>query len=319
MEEKRISIIISLYNESEGVDYFWSSLKNVLVTIENINFEVIWVNDGSTDDTQSKINHILVNNYIKNIDNISIEFSKNFGHEAAMIAGIDNSSGEAVICIDSDGQHPPEEIPKMIGAYEKGNDIVLMKRTLREDSSYLKKKFSKLFYRFINALSVIKFEENSTDFFLISEQIKEILSENFRDQNRFIRGFVQSLGFSRKTLHFVAPSRQFGESNYSYYNLLKLALNAIFSFSNKPLRISIFLSIFFVLVTIGMIVFTLYFYFYESSAPSGYNTIIIFTSASFSVLFITLSILSLYFEKLIQETRKRPLYIVKRKGNHNQE
>ncbi|GAA4277292.1 glycosyltransferase [Aquimarina mytili] len=315
MKKQLVSIVVSLYNEEEGVDHFWDSLKEVLRRENDIDFEVIWVNDGSTDQTQMAIDQIRKKESFENISNVSIEFSKNFGHESAMIAGIDNTNGEAIICIDSDGQHPPEEIPKMIQSYNEGNDIILMQRISRNDNSFLKKRFSRFFYKVINFLSAVKFEENSTDFFLISKQIKEILESNFRDQNRFIRGFIQSLGFSKKTLTFTAPAREYGESSYSYLGLTKLAFNAIFSFSNKPLRISIFLSVFFILFTIGMIGYTLYTYWYGTTAPSGYNTIIIFMSASFSILFVTLSILSLYFEKLIQEMRKRPIYIIKKKND----
>ena len=315
MKQQNISIVISLFNEEEGVIHFWNSLKKILVTMPEMSFELIWVNDGSTDGTQALIDDVRKENSLNNIKNIGIEFSKNFGHESAMIAGIDNATGDAIICIDSDGQHPPEEIPKMIEVYNEGNDIVLMQRLQRDDSSYFKKKFSKLFYRIINYLSAIRFEENSTDFFLISNRIKLILASNFRDHNRFIRGFIQSLGFSKSKLLFSAPARAYGESSYSYLSLLKLAFNAIFSFSNKPLRISIFLSVVFILFTMGMMGYTLYTYLYGTTAPSGYNTIIIFMSASFSILFVTLSILSLYFEKLIQEMRKRPIYIIKQKND----
>ncbi|WP_405207907.1 glycosyltransferase family 2 protein [Aquimarina sp. LLG6339-5] len=315
MNKQNISIVISLFNEEKGVIHFWNSLESVLISMPKRSFELIWVNDGSTDGTQRLIDEIRKEKSLNNIKNISIEFSKNFGHESAMIAGIDNASGDAIICIDSDGQHPPAEIPKMINAFNEGNDIVLMQRLERGDNSYVKKKFSKFFYQVINYLSAIKFEENSTDFFLVSNRIKVILASNFRDRNRFIRGFIQSLGFSKSKLSFSAPAREYGESNYSYLMLLKLAFNAIFSFSNKPLRISVFLSIIFILFTIGMIVYTLYTYLKGTSAPSGYNTIIIFMSASFSILFVTLSILSLYFEKLIQEMRKRPIYIIKQKND----
>jgi len=230
-----------------------------------------------------------------------------------MIAGIDNAKGDAIICIDSDGQHPQEEISKMIQAFNEGNDIVLMKRLHREDHGFLKKQFSKLFYKCINFLSAVKFEENSTDFFLISKQIAEVLKINFRDQTRFIRGFVQSVGFSKTTLTFEAPNRSHGESSYSYWSLLKLAFDAIFSFSNKPLRISVGLSVLFILLTILLGGYSLYMYFSSDLAPTGYTTIVLFLSASFSTLFIALAILSLYFEKLIKEVRKRPIYIVKRK------
>lgn len=313
MKKQNISIVVSLYNEEEGLSFFWQSLKESLQKENEIHFELIWVNDGSTDKTQVLIDQIRKQSTVDNIDNIGIEFSKNFGHESAMIAGIDNATGDAIICIDSDGQHPPEEISKMIQAFNEGNDIVLMRRSHREDNSFLKHLFSKLFYKSINFLSAIKFEENSTDFFLISTQIAEVLKSNFRDQTRFIRGFVQSVGFSKKTLSFKAPIREYGESSYSYLNLLRLAFDAIFSFSNKPLRISIGLSLLFIVVTIILGCYSLYMYWNSDMAPSGYTTIILFLSTSFSTLFIALSILSLYFEKLIREVRKRPIYIVKKK------
>ncbi|MGY3794978.1 glycosyltransferase [uncultured Aquimarina sp.] len=314
MKEQSISIVISLFNEEKGIVHFWNSLKEVLNNMsEKINFELLWVNDGSTDNTQKLIDNIRRDNSSDNIKSISIEFSKNFGHESAMIAGVDNASGDAIICIDSDGQHPPKEIPKMIEIFNQGSDIVLMQRLEREDNSFIKKKLSIFFYKIINFLSVIKFEKNSTDFFLISKRVGDILTSNFRDQNRFIRGFIQSLGFNKSKISFKAPARLYGESNYSYLSLLKLAFNAIFSFSNKPLRISVFLSVFFIIFTLVMVGYTLYTYLYGEEAPSGYNTIIIFMSASFSILFVTLSILSLYFEKLIQEIRKRPIYIIKDK------
>lgn len=313
MKKQNISIVVSLYNEEEGLSYFWQLLKETLQKETQLQFELIWVNDGSTDKTQFLIDQIRKQNTVDNIDNIGIEFSKNFGHESAMIAGIDNATGDAIICIDSDGQHPPEEISKMIQAFNKGDDIVLMQRLHREDNSFLKKFFSKLFYKGINFLSAVKFERNSTDFFLISKEIGEVLKYNFRDQTRFIRGFVQSVGFSKTTLSFKAPTREHGESSYSYWSLLKLAFDAIFSFSNKPLRISIGLSMLFIFVTILLGGYSLYMYLNSDMAPTGYTTIILFLSTSFSTLFIALSILSLYFEKLIKEVRKRPIYIVKRK------
>lgn len=313
MTNQNISIVISLFNEEEGLGYFWKSLKETLKKEAQTSFELIWVNDGSTDKTQLLIDQIREQDTSDNINNIGIEFSKNFGHESAMIAGIDNATGEAIICIDSDGQHPPQEIPKMIKAFNESPDIVLMQRMHREDNSFLKKQFSKFFYKGINFLSAIKFEENSTDFFLISKQVAEVLKSNYRDQTRFIRGFVQSVGFSKTMLSFEAPTRKHGKSNYSYSSLLKLAVDAIFSFSNKPLRISIALSLLFILATLVLGGYSLFMYLSSDMAPSGYTTIILFLSASFSTLFITLSILALYFEKLIKEVRKRPIYIIKRK------
>jgi len=307
----KISIVLSVYNEAEGIGYFQNLLVNEIKKLTKYCFELIWVNDGSQDNTQLLIDTWVEENVFENVINKRIIFSRNFGHESAMIAGIDNATGDAIICMDSDGQHPPKTLEKLILNFLKGEDIVLTKRLKRNDNSNLKKVFSKTFYRFINSLSTVKFQENSTDFFLISKQVSDILRKEFRDQTRFIRGFIQSVGFRKTTVDFEAPSRFFGKSNYSYLALFKLAINAIFSFSNKPLRISIGLSFFFFFFTILMCGYTLFKYYFDNTAPSGYTTIIIFLALSFSVLFISLAIISLYFEKLIKEVRTRPIYIIK--------
>ncbi|MFM7766405.1 MAG: glycosyltransferase family 2 protein, partial [Bacteroidota bacterium] len=239
MNPLSISLVISLYNEEAGAYQFWSDLRIALSDLNRYNFEVIWVNDGSTDGTQVVINRILSENVPANVKHQPIEFSRNFGHEAAIIAGIDHANGDAVLCMDSDGQHPPLQIQHMIRAFEEGNDIVLMERVSRDDNGFIKNMMSSAFYRCINMLSAIRFENNATDFFLISSEVASVLRSNYRERNRFIRGFIQSVGFKSTKLPFEAPARQFGSSNYSLLKLVKLAVNAIFTFSSVPLRISI--------------------------------------------------------------------------------
>lgn len=316
MNPMSISLVISLYNEEAGAYRFWTDLRNALTALDKYRFEVIWVNDGSKDGTQEIINRILSENGPANITHQPIEFSRNFGHEAAIIAGIDHAHGDAVLCMDSDGQHPPLQIGPMIRAFEEGNDIVLMERVSRDDNGFIKNLLSSAFYRCINLLSAIRFENNATDFFLISSEVAGVLRSNYRERNRFIRGFIQSIGFKSTKLPFEAPARQFGTSNYSLLKLVKLAVNAIFTFSSVPLRISIFFSIAFILLTTLLGGYSLYMYLYGTAPPSGYTTIVLFLSFSFSLLFFTLAILSAYFEKMIQETRSRPVYIIKkRKAN----
>lgn len=312
MGNSRISIVLSLYNEQEGVKFFSESLREVLLSQPNTSFELIWVNDGSIDGTQLLIDEIRTSETATNIEHITIQFSRNFGHEAAMIAGIDNASGEAIICMDSDGQHPPELIPLMVDQFNKGNDIVLMERTQRADGGFIKKSLSRLFYRILNSLSTFQFEANSTDFFLISKQVATILRENYRERSRFIRGFIQQVGFAKAVIPFQAPERKHGVSAYSFGSLFRLAFNAIFSFSNKPLRLCIGISVVFILFTILLTGYSLFEYFYGETPPSGYTTIVIFLSLSFSILFVVITILSLYFEKALQEIRQRPIYIIKK-------
>lgn len=317
MNPVSISLVISLYNEEAGTNRFWTDLRDALSALDQYRFEVIWVNDGSTDGTQEIINRILSETAPANITHQPIEFSRNFGHEAAIIAGIDHASGDAVLCMDSDGQHPPLQIQHMIRAFENGNDIVLMERVSRDDNGFIKNMMSSAFYRCINVLSAIRFENNATDFFLISSEVAGVLRSNYRERNRFIRGFIQSVGFKSTKLPFEAPARQFGSSNYSFLKLVKLAVNAIFTFSSVPLRISIFFSIAFIALTTLLGGYSLYMYLYGTTPPSGYTTIVLFLSFSFSLLFFTLAILSAYFEKMIQETRSRPVYIIKKRKRND--
>jgi dolichol-phosphate mannosyltransferase len=317
MKPLSISLVISLYNEEAGAYQFWTDLRNTLSGLDQYHFEVIWVNDGSIDGTQQIINRIISENGPINIKHQPIEFSRNFGHEAAIIAGIDHANGDAVLCMDSDGQHPPLQIQHMIRAFEEGNDIVLMERVSRDDNGFIKNIMSSAFYRCINLLSAIRFENNATDFFLISSEVAGVLRSNYRERNRFIRGFIQSVGFKSIKLPFEAPARQFGTSNYSFLKLVKLAVNAIFTFSSVPLRISIFFSIAFIALTTLLGVYSLYMYWYGTTPPSGYTTIVLFLSFSFSLLFFTLAILSAYFEKMIQETRSRPVYIIKKRKRND--
>lgn len=310
MKQKKISIVLSLYNEEKGIRLFKDELFDAIEMIDDCFFELIWVNDGSVDGTQLEIDKIRAEKG-KNWTNISIEFSRNFGHEAAMIAGVDKASGEAVICMDADGQHPPTILKDMIHSFYKGNEVILMQRQSRADGASVKKLFSSVFYKLLNSLSTIRLQENSSDFFLISQKVADVLRKDFRENNRFIRGFIQSVGFNRDTLLFDAPERLRGKSNYNFKSLFKLAINAIFSFSSKPLRFTIIASLIFVFLTLILTVYSVYNYFVEDELPAGYTTIVIFMSFAFSILFIIITILSMYFEKALQEIRKRPIYIIK--------
>ena len=315
--KKNISIVVSLFNEEKSINDLGQSLVSVLAKLNDLTFEVIWVNDGSSDGTGNKVDEVAQNHKAQNVTHMKIEFSKNFGHEAAMISGIENATGDAIVCMDADGQHPPLEIPNMISAFLKGNDCVLMSRAQRQDNGFLKKSLSSLFYKIINSLSKIPFEKNASDFFLISDNVASILKKNYREKNRFIRGFIQSMGFTTCTLYFSAPKRMHGESHYSYKKLFKLALSAIFTFSFKPLRLSILFALIFILITFCLGIYSIYQYIYGDNTPSGYTSIILFVSFSFTLLFSILSIQLLYFEKLIEEIRQTPIYIVENKQRYD--
>ena len=207
----KISIIVSVYNEEQVLHTFYHTLIKVLEE-QKYEYEIIFVNDGSSDSSQD-----IIDNFISENSNVkSILFSRNFGHEAAMIAGIDHVTGKMIICMDSDLQHPPAIIPEIYNRFVMGNvDIInMVRKELRQNLT------SKLFYQILNLISPYNFEANASDFFVISERIAKILRDNYRERVRFLRGFIQIMGFKRTTLDFIAPERKEGKSKYSFSKLL---------------------------------------------------------------------------------------------------
>ncbi len=312
-----LSIVVSIFNEEGGLNFFWKELKEALQKLPEINTEVIFVNDGSTDQSAQIIERIVNDVSNATIEFSSITFSKNFGHEAAMIAGVDCATKDALICMDADLQHPPQKIIEMVKTMDSGFDIITMIREKRNDNGAGKNFGSKLFYKLLNSLSDHNFDQNASDYFMISRRIVDILKDNFRERNRFLRGYIQTVGFPKTSLSFVAPSRENGTSNYSFIKLVKLGFNALFSFSNKPLQVSLVVSLIFALFTTSFMLFTLWVYFFGDKPPSGYTSIMIFMSTCFTILFLLIGILSLYFGKSLEEVRQRPIYLIKEYSKKN--
>lgn len=306
-----ISLVISVYNEQDSLQAFWDALKDCILVHSAHIFQVIFVNDGSKDDSQQIINKITEIEKGVNFYFTAVEFSRNYGHEAAMIAGIDQAKGDATICMDADLQHPPAEIESMISTFKEGYEIILMERRKRHDNGFFNNLMSKWFYILFNYLSNGSFSKNSSDFFLISRNVAQILKTNFREKNRFIRGYIQIVGFNKKTIKYEAPQRFAGESNYNLKSLFKLAANAFFVFSNRLLTISFYISLLFAAFSTIIIVYSLYQYFFGNEVPSGYTTLIIFNSVCFTTLFFLIAILSFYFGKTSDEIKDRPIYLIK--------
>jgi len=301
-----ISIIVSVYNEDEVLRGFHENIMKMIRENE-LDSEVIYVNDGSSDNSI----HILRELKRDNPEIVRIiNFSRNFGHEAAMIAGIDYAKGEALICMDSDLQHPPAIIPQMLKKFSEGFQIVNMIRQKREDNGWLKNKLSEKFYHFINKLSDQKLHENASDFFLIDRKVAEVLRNDYRERNRFLRGFIQIVGFNKTTLNFVAPKRLAGESKYSFVKLLSFSINAIISFSKFPLYLGIYIGLLFAAFSVLLAMYSIYEYFFGNTPPSGYTTLVLFMSISFSILFILIGIIGVYVGYTFDESKKRPIYLI---------
>ena len=233
--EKKLSVVVSVYNEEQALPMFYETTKLILEILP-WDYELLFVNDGSRDDSLS-----ILREYAARDEKVKfVSFSRNFGHEAAMIAGIDYADGDGIVCMDADLQHPPECLPEIVRKFEEGCGVISMVRTKNKSAGLLKNITSAGFYRVINALSDVKFEPNASDFFAISKEAAEVLRKNYREKVRFLRGYVQSIGFQKTTITYEAHDRVAGESKYSIKKLLAFSLNTIMCFSNLPLKLGIY-------------------------------------------------------------------------------
>lgn len=224
-----------------------------------------------------------------------------------MIAGIDHAAGEMIICMDSDLQHPPDMIPDIYSRFAKGDvDVINMIRKDRKT-----KVSSGLFYKMLNLISPYHLESNASDFFALSGRIATILREDYRERVRFLRGFIQIIGFKRATLEFTAPERKEGKSKYSFRKLFSLSVTAIATLSKLPLKIGIYLGLISGLFSIILAIYSIIMKIIEQPV-SGYTTIIVFLGIMFSIQFIILGIIGEYIGFLFDEQKKRPIYIVEK-------
>ena len=306
---KKISIIVSVYNEEEVLFEFYRETIKVLLLIDNP-YEIIFVNDGSTDGSRSTLFKLS-----RDDENVKvIHFSRNFGHEAAMIAGIDYASGDYIVCMDSDLQHPPTLLPEIIRKFDSGFDIINMVRTENKSAGILKNITSAGFYKVINKVSDMKLVSNASDFFGISKRVADILRNNYREKTRFLRGYVQNVGFNTTNIEYEARKRYAGESKYSIRKLFRFSMNTIMTFSNLPLKLGMYAGGMAAFLAILMMIYTVV-SFLRVGTPSGYATIICLICFMFSVLFFIVGIIGEYLGLILAEQKDRPLYIVEEKIN----
>ena len=301
---RKLSIIVSVFNEEASLPMFYQELKN---TLQNVDFEydILFVNDGSTDQSLDKIREIKQQDSQVHF----INFSRNFGHEAAMLAGLDFCTGDAAVCMDADLQHPPRSIIEMWTKFQEGFDVINMVRMDRQDGGFFRKITSKAFYSITNKMLNSKLEPNASDFFLISKRVIHLLQNNYRERTRFIRGFIQIIGFNRTTITFHAPERVAGVSKYSFFKLLTLSFSAISTLSKVPLKLGLWSGLLSGLMSIIIAIYSLVMWFIDKPV-GGYTTLVILISGMFCVNFIVLGIIGEYIGHLFDESKGRPHYIV---------
>jgi len=305
MENKKISVIVSVYNEQEVLQHFHEEITGVISGM-GISYEIVYINDGSVDLSQE----ILASAAAEDPSVKVINFSRNFGHEAAMIAGIDHSCGEFLVCIDADLEKPPAELPRMYQAFLEGNDIVNMVYRDDQNRNKARKIMTKLYYKFLNSIARIRFTENSSDFFGISRTVADILKVDYRERKRYIRGFIQSMGYRSTSLEYIPGKRYAGSSKYNFRALMNLAEVAIINFSGKPLRLGFYLSALCLLMTLGDTVLLAKDIIMRTGGMH-FDLLTLIALLLFTLTFFLMGVIGIYLEDIQQECRKDPIYHIK--------
>lgn len=299
-----ISIVAPCYNEIETVDLFERTISKTLLQT-GCPFEIVFVDDGSTDGTRSKIA-----DFVREKDTVrSVLFSRNFGKEAAMSAGLDHAEGDVVIVMDADLQDPPELIPAFMEKWREGYDVVYGQRDDRQTDSFLKRATAGRFYKLFNAVAGIKIPENTGDFRLMDRKVVDAIKA-LPERSRFMKGLFAWVGFQSVGVPYARPARAAGETKFNYWRLWNFALDGFVSFSSAPLRVWSYvggaISLFAFLYASFIIARTLV----TGVDVPGYASLTTFILFLGGVQIISIGVLGEYISRLFMEVKGRPIYIV---------
>lgn len=302
---KKISFVVPVFNEEENIHEFYRRLTQVMAPLP-YDYEILFIDDGSKDRTSQLIRELAekdpnVQGYV---------FARNFGHQLALTCGLDQSTGDAVISMDGDLQHPPEMVPELLKKWEEGFEIVQTVRKATEDATWFKNITSRLYYKLINSMSEVRITPGGSDFRLMDRKAVDALNR-FRERARFIRGMVNNLGFRYTTLEFVAPPRFAGHSKFNLRKMLRFALDGITAFSRVPLRLALYVGCIAGLGSILLIGHVIYVKYIIQDAVPGWTTL---AAAEFflgGVELIGIGIVGEYVGRIFDEVKQRPLYIIR--------
>ena len=305
---KTISIIIPCYNEEHNIMPLYNSIKDVTATISNYKWELLFIDDGSQDNTLS----ILKQLNFKDNNCHYISFSRNFGKEESMLAVLDNAKGDCVVIMDADLQHPAEVIPMMINEWEDGYDDVYAYRESRGKESYIRKQLSLLYYKMLQKISKTDILPNVGDFRLLDRKCVDAL-KSMRETQRYTKGLYCWIGFKKKGVSFKQHDRINGKSSFNYFKLLNLAIEGITSYTVTPLKISTLLGI---ISSITSFIYMIYVFIKTilfGEEVQGFPTIIIIILFLGGIQLISLGIIGEYLGRIFNETKGRPNYIIREK------
>lgn len=302
-----LSVIVPAFNEENVIEIFNATTTKILESIISTinNYEIIFVDDGSTDATWPHIQNIII--HTSNVH--GIKFSRNFGKEAAIFAGLHKAKGDCAIIMDCDLQHPPEYIEEMYKYYLQGYHIVRCVKKQRNQETIIKTVCNSIFFKFFSFFDSTQLSiANASDFQLINRKVIDYILK-FQETSLFFRGISAYVGFKSIDIEFNVPERAAGNTKWNYKDLISYAFSNITAFSGKPLQIVTFNGIILLLVTFLLTIRTLYVYFINEAAP-GITTVIILLLFIGSMLMISLGIIGFYIGKIFDEVKRRPRYIV---------
>jgi len=303
-----LDIIVSVYNEAASLPAFHAEATRLVAHLaaEGTDATIVYVNDGSIDESAGLLDRFAAEPGVR-----VLHLSRNFGHEAAMLAGLDDCDADQAVFLDADLQHPPEVVRRAMAVARAGHDVVLMRREAAPGGG-LRRACNAAFYRGLAVISSLPLEPDASDFFLVGRPVIDVLQREIRERTRFLRGLVQWVGFRRAVLSYTAAPRRSGRSKYHLGRLFSLARDATLAFSTAPLRVAFVAAIAMLLACLATAVYSLGGW-WLGNPPSGYTTIMLFSTAVAAAQFGLLGILGEYIGQLVDEAKGRPVYIVARR------
>lgn len=300
-----ISIVVPMYFEEEVAQECYNRITAVMNS-NHYNYELVFVNDGSTDRTLEILEQLAMNdNRVK-----VISFARNFGHQIAVTAGIDYAKGDAIVIIDADLQDPPEVIPELVNKWLEGFDVVYAKRKKRKGETLFKLLTAKYFYKFLNYMSDIDIPKDTGDFRLIDRKVAAVFRK-MTEKNRFVRGMFSWIGFSQTYIEYERDERFAGETKYPFKKMIKFASDGIIAFSSKPLKLVMTLGSASVLVSIIVLLYSILTRLFGHEVQPGWASIMVAITFFSGIQLLGLGIVGQYIARIYDESKNRPIYIVK--------
>ena len=312
---KKISVVIPMYYEEDVANECYNRTKKVLNGLEDYDHEIIFVNDGSKDKTLPILKEIATKDEKAKV----ISFSRNFGHQAAVTAGLKFVTGDCILIIDSDMQDPPELLVDMLKLWEDGNEVIYAKRKTRKGESKFKLMTAKMFYKILNNLSDVEIPKDTGDFRLVDRKVVDVIN-SMPEHNKFLSGLFSWVGFKQKPIEYERQERFAGKTKYPLKKMLKLASDGIISFSTKPLKIIGGIGIASIFISFILLIYAILSYIFKwNNLASGWTSLMVAITFFAGVQLVSIWMISEYIARIYDDTKQRPEYIINEKINIKEE